>query len=153
MVIFCGGLNAVYQFFLHTETVDRMPRWFEAVFNTPSHHRVHHGKNPKYLDANYAGTLIIWDKMFGTFVPEDIKERPDYGLVKDFETYNPFRIFIQEYLSIANDITRRDLSLRERLLYILAPPGWSHDGSRQTSLDIKKSAGIHPSSAKAKMSV
>ena len=153
MVIFCGGLNAVYQFFLHTETVDRMPRWFEAVFNTPSHHRVHHGKNPKYLDANYAGTLIIWDKMFSTFVPEDLEERPDYGLVKDFETYNPFRIFIHEYLGIAKDITRRDLSLRERLLYIFAPPGWSHDGSRQTSLDIKKAAGVHPASVKAKMFV
>jgi sterol desaturase/sphingolipid hydroxylase (fatty acid hydroxylase superfamily) len=142
MVLFCGGLNAVYQFFLHTETVDRMPRWFEAVFNTPSHHRVHHGKNPQYLDANYAGTLIIWDKMFGTFVPEDPVTRPNYGLVKDFETYNPFRIFIHEYLGMARDVMQRGLSLRQRILYIVAPPGWSHDGSRQTSLDIKKAAGL-----------
>jgi len=96
MVIFVGALNAVYQFFLHTETVHKLPRWFEAVFNTPSHHRVHHGKNPQYLDSNYAGTLIIWDKMFGTFVPEAEDEYPDYGLVKDFETFNPFKIFIHE---------------------------------------------------------
>ena len=93
------------------------------MFNTPSHHRVHHDKNPKYLDANYAGTLVIWDKMFGTFIPEDIEERPDYCLVKDSETYGPFRILIHEYLSIANDIIRRDFSLRERLPYIVAPPG------------------------------
>ena len=97
LVIFCGALNAVYQFFLHTETVHKLPKWFEAVFNTPSHHRVHHGKNPEYLDSNYAGTLIIWDKIFGTFVPENENAYPDYGLVKDFETFNPFKIFIHEY--------------------------------------------------------
>ena len=78
-----------------------MPRWFEAVFNTPSHHRVHHGKNPQYLDANYAGTLIIWDKLFGTFVAEDVDDRPNYGLVTDFTHYNPFKIFIHEYWGIA----------------------------------------------------
>ena len=94
LVIFCGALNAVYQFFLHTETIHKLPKWFEAVFNTPSHHRVHHGKNPEYLDSNYAGTLIIWDKIFGTFVPENENAYPDYGLVKDFETFNPFKIFI-----------------------------------------------------------
>jgi sterol desaturase/sphingolipid hydroxylase (fatty acid hydroxylase superfamily) len=142
MVIFCGALNAVYQFFLHTETVDKMPRWFEAVFNTPSHHRVHHGNNPQYLDANYAGTLIIWDKLFGTFVAEDAADRPNYGLVKDFEHYNPFRIFIHEYWGIAKDVVRPGLSPVQRLLYIIAPPGWSHDGSRLTSRDIKRAAGV-----------
>ena len=76
LVIFCGALNAVYQFFLHTETVHKLPKWFEAVFNTPSHHRVHHGKNPEYLDSNYAGTFIIWDKIFGTFVPENENSYP-----------------------------------------------------------------------------
>lgn len=142
MVVFCGALNAVYQFFLHTETVDKMPRWFEAIFNTPSHHRVHHGKNPKYLDANYAGTLIIWDKMFGTFAAEDANDRPNYGLVKDFEHYNPFRIFIHEYWGIMKDIVRPGLTLTQRLLYVIAPPGWSHDGSRLTSHDIKRAAGV-----------
>ena len=104
LVIFCGALNAVYQFFLHTETVHKLPKWFEAIFNTPSHHRVHHGKNPEYLDSNYAGTLIIWDKIFGTFVPENENAYPDYGLVKDFETFNPFKIFIHEYWSILKDV-------------------------------------------------
>lgn len=138
MVIFVGALNAVYQFFLHTESIHKLPRWYEAVFNTPSHHRVHHGKNPQYLDANYAGTLIIWDKMFGTFVPEHPTEYPDYGLVKDFETFNPFKIFIHEYWGIAKDVFGRGRSLKDRLLYIFAPPGWSHDGSRKTSTDIKR---------------
>jgi sterol desaturase/sphingolipid hydroxylase (fatty acid hydroxylase superfamily) len=138
LVIFCGALNAVYQFFLHTETVHKLPKWFEAVFNTPSHHRVHHGKNPEYLDSNYAGTLIIWDKIFGTFVPENENAYPDYGLVKDFETFNPFKIFIHEYWSILKDVFGSKRSLKDRLLYIIAPPGWSHDNSRKTSKDIKR---------------
>jgi len=138
LVIFCGALNAVYQFFLHNETVHTLPKWFEAVFNTPSHHRVHHGKNPEYLDSNYAGTLIIWDKIFGTFVPENENAYPDYGLVKDFETFNPFKIFIHEYWSILKDVFGSKRSLKDRLLYIVAPPGWSHDNSRKTSKDIKR---------------
>ena len=138
LVIFCGALNAVYQFFLHTETVHKLPKWFEAVFNTPSHHRVHHGKNPEYLDSNYAGTLIVWDKIFGTFVPENENAYPDYGLVKDFETSNPFKIFIHEYWGIVKDVCGSNRSLKDRLLYIVAPPGWSHDNSRKTSKDIKR---------------
>ena len=70
LIAFVAGANLVYQFWIHTEAVDRLPRWFEAVFNTPSHHRVHHARNPRYLDANYAGTLIVWDRLFGTFVAE-----------------------------------------------------------------------------------
>jgi len=138
LVIFCGALNAVYQFFLHTETVHKLPKWFEAVFNTPSHHRVHHGKNPEYLDSNYAGTFIIWDKIFGTFVPENENSYPDYGLVKDFETFNPFKIFIHEYWGIIKDVFGNNRSIKDRILYIVAPPGWSHDNSRKTSNDIKR---------------
>lgn len=138
LVIFCGALNAVYQFFLHTETIHKLPKWFEAVFNTPSHHRVHHGKNPEYLDSNYAGTFIIWDKIFGTFVPENENSYPDYGLVKDFETFNPFKIFIHEYWGILKDVFGNNRSIKDRILYIVAPPGWSHDNSRKTSNDIKR---------------
>ncbi|MDO9488768.1 MAG: sterol desaturase family protein, partial [Sphingomonadaceae bacterium] len=82
MVFFCAGLNLIYQFWIHTEAIKRLPRWFEAVMNTPSHHRVHHGVNPRYLDANYAGVFIIWDKMFGSFVPERDDEPVRYGIVK-----------------------------------------------------------------------
>lgn len=135
VVLFCGVLNATYQFFLHTELVGKLPRWFEFIFNTPSHHRVHHGRNPQYLDANYAGTLIIWDRMFGTFVPEE--EKVDFGLVKNLETLNPFVIIFHEYWAIAKDQMQRGLSLWQRLCYLFAPPGWSHDGSRMSSEQIK----------------
>ena len=149
MVTFCGILNATYQFFLHTETVDRMPRWYEAVFNTPSHHRVHHANNPRYLDANYAGTLIVWDKMFGSFEPERADEPPIYGLVKQLETLNPVTVLTHEYVGIARDVARRGLSLRQRLAYVFAPPGWSHDGSRETSGSIRQAAGFAPGARRA----
>jgi sterol desaturase/sphingolipid hydroxylase (fatty acid hydroxylase superfamily) len=138
VVLFCGVINPTYQFFLHTELVDKLPRWYESIFNTPSHHRVHHGRNPQYLDSNYAGTLIIWDKMFGTFVAEDKADCPDYGLVKNLETLNPFVIIFHEYWNIVKDQRISGLTLWQRILYLLAPPGWSHDGSRQTSDDIQR---------------
>jgi sterol desaturase/sphingolipid hydroxylase (fatty acid hydroxylase superfamily) len=142
MVTFCGVLNASIQFMLHTETIDRMPRWVEAIFNTPSHHRVHHASNPRYLDANYAGTLIIWDRLFGSFVPEDRSHPPVYGLVKNLNTFNLFTVLTHEYVGIARDVVQRGLSPVQRLFYIFAPPGWSHDGSRQTTADIKAAAGL-----------
>ena len=142
LVLFCGALNAFYQFFLHTEAIDKMPRWFEAVFNTPSHHRVHHGRNPQYLDMNYAGTLIIWDRLFGTFTAEDPNDPVDYGLVNRMHSLNPIKIVFHEYWSIVKDVFGRGRSLKHRILYLLAPPGWSHDGSRLTSHDIKRDAGI-----------
>jgi sterol desaturase/sphingolipid hydroxylase (fatty acid hydroxylase superfamily) len=142
MVTFCGVLNATYQFFLHTETIDRMPRWFEAIFNTPSHHRVHHATNPRYLDANFAGTLIVWDRLFGTFEPERAGEPPVYGLVKQLETFNPVTILTHEYVGIARDATQRGLTPWQRLGYVFAPPGWSHDGSRPTSESIRAAAGF-----------
>ncbi len=137
MVLFCGGLNLIYQFWIHTEAIGRMPRWFEAVMNTPSHHRVHHGRNARYLDANYAGVFIVWDKLFGTFVPELEEEKPDYGLVHNLGTFNPIRVAFHEWVAIVRDLVRPGLTLRERLMYAVAPPGWSHDGSRLTSEEIK----------------
>ncbi|GAB5501726.1 sterol desaturase family protein [Pyruvatibacter sp.] len=142
VVIFCGALNAIYQFFLHTQTIDKLPAWFEAVFNTPSHHRVHHGKNPQYLDRNYAGTLIIWDKMFGTFAAEDPNDLPEFGLVKDIETLNPLKIIFHEYWNVVKDVFTPGLTLMQRVLYVVAPPGWSHDGSRLTSVAIKQAADV-----------
>jgi len=138
MVIFVGGLNLIYQFWIHTEAIDRLPQWFEAVMNTPSHHRVHHGRNPKYLDANYAGVFIIWDKLFGTFVPEDETEPVEYGLVRNLGTFNLLRVAFHEWIALFRDILRPGLSLKQRLAYALAPPGWSHDGSRLTTDRIKE---------------
>lgn len=137
MLAFVSSINLVYQFWIHTEAIGRFPAPFEAVFNTPSHHRVHHSRNARYLDANYAGTLIIWDRMFGSFVPEDPAEPCRYGLVKNLGTFNPIRIALHEWVAIARDVLQRDLSLPERLRYALGAPGWSHDGSRRTSAMIK----------------
>jgi hypothetical protein len=113
-----------------------MPRWFEAVMNTPSHHRVHHATNARYLDANYAGVFIVWDKLFGTFVEEDEAERPRYGIVKNLATFNPFKVAFHEFIGMAKDLASAR-SLREVVGYIFAPPGWSPDGSRETSDSIK----------------
>ncbi|WP_299546663.1 sterol desaturase family protein [uncultured Tateyamaria sp.] len=137
MVLFVGGLNLIYQFWIHTEAIRKLPRWVEAVMNTPSHHRVHHGRNARYLDANYAGVFIIWDKMFGTFVPELESEKPDYGLVQNIGTFNPIRVAFHEWVGLWKDVTEPGLTLKDRLLYAIAPPGWSHDGSRDTSQQIK----------------
>ena len=138
LIAFVGALNLLYQFWIHTEVIDKMPRWFEAIFNTPSHHRVHHGRDPEYLDTNYAGTLIIWDKMFGTFVAET--KRPDYGIVKKMESYNPITIAFAELVQIIKDAFTPGLKFSERFKYVFAPPGYSHDGSRQTSKQIKAEA-------------
>ena len=131
------SVNLIYQFWIHTETIDRMPRWFEYLFNTPSHHRVHHGSNPRYLDANYAGVFMIWDRLFGTFVPEQLEEPVRYGLVHDLTTFNPLRIATHEYVAIARDLLQPAMTLRQRLAYLLAPPGWSHDGTRATTEMLK----------------
>jgi sterol desaturase/sphingolipid hydroxylase (fatty acid hydroxylase superfamily) len=136
-VAFVFGFNLVYQFWIHTEAIGKMPRWFEAVMNTPSHHRVHHGTNARYLDANYAGTLIVWDRMFGTFVPEDESDMPRYGIVRDIATYNPIRVAFHEWVHMFRDAFRSGLTARQRLGYLFAPPGWSHDGSRQSSEMLK----------------
>ncbi|MFL6652690.1 MAG: sterol desaturase family protein [Sulfurifustaceae bacterium] len=135
-IVFTGGVVAVYQFWIHTETIERMPRWFEAVFNTPSHHRVHHATNPRYLDSNYAGVLIVWDRLFGTFVPEDPADPPRYGIVRNLGTFNPLRIALHEWVQIGLDIVRAR-SLTEFVCYLFAPPGWSPDGSRDTTDTIK----------------
>ena len=137
MVAFVGALNLIYQFWIHTEAIGRTPAWFEAVMNTPSHHRVHHATNPRYLDRNYAGVFIIWDKMFGTFEPERDDEPCRYGIVKNLGTYNPFIISMHEWWGIVKDVSTAR-SLREVIGYWLGPPGWSPDGSRASSRRIKQ---------------
>jgi len=134
---FVYGFNLVYQFWIHTETIGKMPRWFEAVMNTPSHHRVHHAVNARYLDANYAGTLIVWDRLFGTFVPEEEEDRPRYGIVHNLASFNPLRVAFHEWVAMLRDAFRPGLSPRQRMGYLFMPPGWSHDGSRKGSDDLK----------------
>ena len=139
MVLFCGGLNLIYQFWIHTETVGRMPRWFEAVMNTPSHHRVHHATNPRYLDANYAGVFIIWDRMFGSFQGELAGERIRYGIVKQLGSFNLLWAAFHEWIGMARDVWSAPWG--SKLGYVWRVPGWSHDGSRDTSEMIRERAG------------
>jgi len=137
MVFFVGGLNLIYQFWIHTEVIGRMPRWFEAVMNTPSHHRVHHATNPRYLDRNYAGVFIVWDKWFGSFEPERDDDAPRYGIVKNLGSFNLLWAAFHEWIGIAKDVWAAP-GLRAKLGYLVMPPGWSHDGSRDTSEIIKE---------------
>ena len=131
MVFFCGGINLIYQFWFHTEAINKLPRWFEAVMNTPSHHRVHHATNPVYLDRNYAGVFIVWDRMFGTFQPELAGTRNHYGIVRQLGSFNLLWVAFHEWIGIARDVWHAPWG--SKLGYVWRPPGWTHDGSRDTS--------------------
>ena len=138
MVMLLQQVSLIYQFWIHTEAIKKMPAPFEFIFNTPSHHRVHHATNLQYLDRNHAGILIIWDRMFGTFQPEE--ERPVYGLTKNVNTFNPVRIAFHEWVNLVRDV-KRSKSLSNSLKYLLNPPGWSHDGSTKTAGEMRKEMG------------
>ena len=138
MIFTLMATSLIYQFWIHTELIRRMPRWFEYIFNTPSHHRVHHSNEIKYLDKNHAGILIIWDRMFGTFVPEgNVYSFPIYGIRENIETFNPVKIAFHEWRSIGRDLLR-PISWKARLGYLFGPPGWSHDGSRKTTKELRE---------------
>ncbi|WP_128543998.1 sterol desaturase family protein [Larkinella soli] len=134
-VLTMQSISLLYQFWIHTEHIRRFPAFIEAVFNTPSHHRVHHASNLQYLDKNHAGILIIWDRLFGTFQAEE--ERPEYGLTKNIETYNPVRIAFHEWADLWRDAWKAG-SLRNGIMYVFGPPGWSHDGTRKTTRDLRE---------------
>lgn len=114
------ALDLIYQFWIHTEAIDRLGP-LEEVLNTPSHHRVHHGSNRQYLDRNHAGILIIWDRLFGTFERE--REKVVYGLTRNISTFNPLRIATHEYGEIARDLAASE-DWRERLSVVFRSPGW-----------------------------
>lgn len=131
LIVTAQSWNLLYQFFIHTERVDRLPRWVEAVFNTPSHHRVHHATNPQYIDRNYAGVLIVWDRLFGTFEPE--VERPVYGLTTNIGTYNPVRIAFHEWGDVIRDVVGARTAA-DRLGYAFRGPGWAYERRRRDQL-------------------
>lgn len=116
-----GEINLLYQYWIHTEAVDRLPAKYERWLNTASHHRVHHGANPQYIDRNYGGILIVWDRLFGTFEPEIRKVK--YGLTKNIKTFNPITIGYHEFVAIARDVKNAE-STGARVGYVLRPPGW-----------------------------
>ncbi len=143
MIVTARAISLLYQFWIHTEFIGKLGP-FEWIFNTPSHHRVHHGSNPQYLDRNHGGILIIWDRLFGTFEPE--REKVRYGLTRNIETYNPVIIAFHEWAALIKDVMR-PLSWKHRLQYAFRSPGWSHDGSRKTSDEMRKEkdANLTPS--------
>lgn len=134
-VLFMQQVSLIYQFWIHTETIDRLPKPLEFVLNTPSHHRVHHGSDLKYLDKNHGGILIIWDRLFGTFQPEE--ERPTYGLTTNIDSFNPFVIAFKTWKDLIGKAKAAG-SLKNSIRYFTQPPGWSHDGSTQTVKELRK---------------
>lgn len=121
-VVLVVAINLTYQFFIHTEAVRRLG-WLERVLNTPSHHRVHHGRNPEYIDRNFGGVLIVWDKLFGTFTPEDDANPPEYGIHRQIYTNNVLTMIFHEWRDMLRDAWRPG-PLWLRLKHLWAPPEW-----------------------------
>ncbi len=134
------GINLLYQFWIHTELIDRLGP-LEWVLNTPSHHRVHHGANVQYLDRNYAGILILWDRWFGTFEPE--RERVRYGLTRDISSFNPVYAAFHEFAAVFADAFRAS-SVRDAFGFLLRAPGWKPGAQGATASDLKRLAGLAP---------
>lgn len=133
MILMQMSISLIYQFWLHTETINKLGplEWF---MNTPSHHRVHHGTNLLYLDRNHAGIFIIWDRLFGTFQKE--KEKAIYGITTNIHTHNLLKIASHEYFALMKDVIKAP-GLMNKLKYIFMPPGWSHDGSTKTAVQLR----------------
>jgi alkylglycerol monooxygenase len=119
--VYISAFNTLCQFWIHTEAINKLPRWIEFIFNTPSHHRVHHGRNPKYIDKNHAGSLIIWDRMFGTFQAEE--ERPTYGITKPINSWNPIFANFSHYVEMGKDM-KQIPGWGDRVKYLFMKPGW-----------------------------
>lgn len=121
--VLISSLNTLYQFWIHTETIKKMG-WFEYLFNTPSHHRVHHGRDPKYIDKNHAGSLIIWDRMFGTFQAEE--EKPTYGITKPINSWNAAFANVSHYVEMGKDL-KQIPTWKDKIRYLFKKPGWLPD--------------------------
>jgi sterol desaturase/sphingolipid hydroxylase (fatty acid hydroxylase superfamily) len=133
MIFLMKSVSLIYQFWIHTEAIYKFPKWIEYIWNTPSHHRVHHASDVEYLDKNHAGILIIWDRIFGTFIEE--QKRPTYGLVSNLDTHNPIQIAFHEWKAIIKNVRQ---SPRYAWKYIFGAPGWSHDGTTKTTKELQK---------------
>lgn len=124
VIVSLKSVSMIYQFWLHTEKITKLPGWFEKIFNTPSHHRVHHGSNDEYLDKNFGGILIIWDRLFGTYCPET--SRPVYGLTEKIKTTNLFAIAFREWILIVRDISH-STKLKDSWNYLFNKPAWRYN--------------------------
>lgn len=128
MIFMMMSINLFYQFWVHTELIRRLPRPIEWLMNTPSHHRVHHASNIRYLDQNHAGVFILWDRIFGSFSAEVDSEPPRYGLTENLRSHKPLHVATHEYQAIWRDV-KRAARWQDKLKYIFWAPGWSHDGA------------------------
>jgi sterol desaturase/sphingolipid hydroxylase (fatty acid hydroxylase superfamily) len=137
-IILMYSITQIYGILVHTQYIKKMPSWFEMVFVSPSHHRVHHASNILYLDKNMGMCLIIWDKLFGTFQEELPGEPVRYGLTKPLSNpHHPLKIVFHEWVKIFEDLKKKT-SFSNKLRYIFMPPGWSHDGSSKTARELRK---------------
>ena len=136
-------LNLMYQFWIHAEWIPKLG-WLEYVLNTPSAHRVHHARNVEYLDANYGGVLIIFDRLFGTYVEERADVPCDYGLISQPKSsYNPFVNNFKPWIGLLKDLASAR-SLYEAWMYLFAPPGWRPDGKGLTTAELRAQAHLVP---------
>lgn len=129
LIVFSETMVQIYQTALHTEVIGKLPKPVEAVMNTPSHHRVHHGSNPQYLDKNYAGIFIVWDRLFGTF--EEEREKVVYGITKPLNTVNPLVVFFHGFTRLGRQIAGAG-DIRSAFGYLLRPPGWTPGPANDT---------------------
>ncbi|MFU5003741.1 sterol desaturase family protein [Pseudomonas paraeruginosa] len=125
VVVFLLSVDLAYQYFVHTETIGRFPAWYEYIFDTPSNHRVHHGRNPQYIDKNYGGVLIIYDRMFGTYEKEN--EKVEYGITQQIKSYNFLVLNFHEFVDMWRD-TMAPGPLWQRLKHLWMPPEWEREG-------------------------
>ncbi|MCA0431523.1 MAG: sterol desaturase family protein [Bacteroidetes bacterium] len=135
-IAFAYSATQIFGILVHTQTIKNLG-WLEYIFVTPSHHRVHHGSNIKYLDKNMGMLLIIWDKLFGTFQKELDEEPVKYGLTTNINTYHPLKMVFHEWQSIFKDLKHKKCNLFQKFGYVFGPPGWSHDGSTKTSKQLR----------------
>jgi sterol desaturase/sphingolipid hydroxylase (fatty acid hydroxylase superfamily) len=134
-------LNLLYQFWLHADWFPRLG-WLEGIFNTPSNHRVHHARNPEYLDANFGGVLVVFDRLFGTYIPERDDVPCDYGTITPaVSSRNPFVLNFSPWIGLFKDL-RTARSPREVWMYTFGPPGWRPDGEGLTTAEIRRRAGL-----------
>ena len=134
-IMFMYSATQIYGILIHTKYINRLG-FLEWFMSTPSHHRVHHASNALYLDKNMGMVFIIWDKLFGTFVEEDEKEKVRYGLTENLSSHNPANVVFHEWKSISKDVAKSPI-LKHKFMYVFGPPGWSHDGSKKTSKQLR----------------
>lgn len=137
-VFFVYSVTQLYGVFIHTQYIKKLG-FLEYILATPSHHRVHHGSNVKYLDRNMGMFLIFWDKLFGTFQKEE--EEVVYGLTTNLKSHHPSKVIFHEFKSIWEDVKSAP-TFKAKFMYVFGPPGWSHDGSRKTSDDLRREKGL-----------